>query len=206
MKGAISGSLLGVVLVTGCAVPNPASRMNELGEAVPGSWAATKEAQAGIDREWVDRFGDRALSRLVDEAMDHNRDLRVAAERVRQSRRSKSVCCETRIRSSSSTMSTSSPFASCEAFGDDRSSGLALGVLLFGDDRSLGNRNGESASDTDTAFHLEGAAEAVRQSARNRKTEPVALGALSFMVVYLEELFKNRLDLLRGDAGAGVAN
>ena len=48
----------------------------------PGAWTATKEAKAGIDDRWVDRFGDASLRNLVAEAYTANGDLRAAAARV----------------------------------------------------------------------------------------------------------------------------
>lgn len=55
--------------------------MGEAGGA-PGAWTATREAKAGIDDSWVDRFGSRDLSQLVVEAYSSNRDLQAAAARV----------------------------------------------------------------------------------------------------------------------------
>ncbi|MEP4079717.1 efflux transporter outer membrane subunit [Haloferula sp.] len=64
-----------------CAVLPPDGRMGEGGEG-PESWTATREAKAGIDDQWVDRFGNRGLSSLVSEAYSSNRDLQAAAARV----------------------------------------------------------------------------------------------------------------------------
>ena len=50
----------------------------------PGSWAATPQGRAGVDGQWIDRFGDRSLSSLADEAMSNNFSLQVVAERVRR--------------------------------------------------------------------------------------------------------------------------
>lgn len=69
------------LLLAGCVVAPPASRMAEAG-AAPGSWSATREAKAGIDDRWVKRFGGRELTGLVAEAYAANRDLRAAAARV----------------------------------------------------------------------------------------------------------------------------
>ncbi|GAA5484085.1 outer membrane protein OprM [Haloferula sargassicola] len=57
--------------------------MEEAG-SVPGSWSATKQAQAGIDDHWVDRVGNGSLKRLVKEAYEANPDLRAAAARVQR--------------------------------------------------------------------------------------------------------------------------
>jgi len=55
--------------------------MTEAGDA-PERWTASRQAQAGIDVDWIDRFGDRNLVKLVGEAYDSNRNLRAAAARV----------------------------------------------------------------------------------------------------------------------------
>lgn len=54
-----------------------------MGEAgAPGSWAASKEARAGIDRRWVGKIGGGELRGLVDAALSNNQDLKAAAARV----------------------------------------------------------------------------------------------------------------------------
>lgn len=54
-----------------------------MGEAgAPGSWAASKEARAGIDRRWVGKIGGGELRGLVDTALSNNQDLKAAAARV----------------------------------------------------------------------------------------------------------------------------
>lgn len=75
---------LAAVFLTGCAAYAPESKMAEAASMAPGSWAATKEGTAGVDRDWVRRFGDSRLTATVNEAMRNNLDLRVAAERVRR--------------------------------------------------------------------------------------------------------------------------
>ncbi|MCH7227256.1 efflux transporter outer membrane subunit [Verrucomicrobiaceae bacterium E54] len=59
----------------------PASRIDEAGQA-PGAWSATKQGKAGIDDDWVGRFGGREVKKLVAEAYAANGDLRAAAARV----------------------------------------------------------------------------------------------------------------------------
>ena len=70
------------VILAGCAAKAPKSRMGELGEPIPGSWAATKEGKAGIDTNWVSRVGGRQAASFVEEAFAANSNVRVAAERV----------------------------------------------------------------------------------------------------------------------------
>ena len=70
------------LLLTSCGSLSPSSRMSDLLVETPGTWAASKEARAGVDLEWVDRFNDRRLASLVDEALENNHDLKAAAARV----------------------------------------------------------------------------------------------------------------------------
>ena len=73
-----------VLALTGCVTRSPESRIGELSSGVPKSWSATKEARAGVDRDWIRSFGDAGLVALVKEAVLNNPDLRVSSERVRR--------------------------------------------------------------------------------------------------------------------------
>ena len=68
------------MLLAGCAAVSPESRMGDVG--APGSWAATREARAGIDRNWVRKIGGAELRSLVDNAISNNPDMKAAAARV----------------------------------------------------------------------------------------------------------------------------
>jgi NodT family efflux transporter outer membrane factor (OMF) lipoprotein len=68
------------MLLAGCAAISPGSRMGDVG--APGSWAASKEARAGIDRNWVGKIGGSELRGLVDSAISNNPDMKAAAARV----------------------------------------------------------------------------------------------------------------------------
>ena len=72
------------VLAAGCAFRPPESRISKVSAGVPERWIASKAARAGIDQDWIKRFGDPQLVALVDESMKNNPDLRVAAERIRR--------------------------------------------------------------------------------------------------------------------------
>ena len=69
------------LLLAGCAVQSPESRMGEAGQA-PVRWSATAQAKQGIDDQWVERFGAGELKALVAQAYNANRDLQAAAARV----------------------------------------------------------------------------------------------------------------------------
>lgn len=79
---AIGSLLLGM---SSCATL-PGSRLAELDLEVPGTWAATDAGRAGVDDRWIERFRDKKLSGLVDEALTQNPDLRAAAARVERAR------------------------------------------------------------------------------------------------------------------------
>jgi len=69
-------------VLVGCAADSPDSRFGELSQSAPPRWFATDEAQVGIDTRWVRRVGGSRAESLVDEALQVNPDMRVAAERV----------------------------------------------------------------------------------------------------------------------------
>ena len=64
-----------------CRAVSPASRMGELGLGVPGAWEGTREARAGVDLKWVQRFRSAELESLIKEALANNPDLKAAAAR-----------------------------------------------------------------------------------------------------------------------------
>lgn len=69
-----------VWLLAGCVAFSPESRMDDV--SGPSSWAASKEARAGIDQRWIGKIGGSGLSNLVDEALANNQDLKAAAARL----------------------------------------------------------------------------------------------------------------------------
>jgi multidrug efflux system outer membrane protein len=68
--------------LAGCSVTPPGSRIDAVKNDAPGRWAASPEAQAGIDTNWVGRIGGSRVSAMVSEALSANPDMRIAAERV----------------------------------------------------------------------------------------------------------------------------
>lgn len=76
---------VGLALVlTSCAVRPPEDRKAAVVEMAPSTWQATKAARSGVDQQWIRRFGDPELVKLVNEALKKNPDLRIAAERVKR--------------------------------------------------------------------------------------------------------------------------
>lgn len=75
------GMVVIATLVVGCTVLPPESRIGDAGVA-PGAWTATKAGKAGIDDDWVDRFGSKDLRKLVAEAYASNPNLQASAARV----------------------------------------------------------------------------------------------------------------------------
>ena len=70
------------VIVYSCVGEAPESSISEVLDGAPENWSATKQAHAGVDHNWVARFGDSKLNSLVKEALNQNQDIRISAERV----------------------------------------------------------------------------------------------------------------------------
>lgn len=70
------------LLLVGCSVKAPDSRIGEVSKNAPPRWFSTPEAKAGIDTRWVSRVAGSRADALVSEALRSNPDMRVAAERV----------------------------------------------------------------------------------------------------------------------------
>ncbi|YCM44909.1 efflux transporter outer membrane subunit [Verrucomicrobiaceae bacterium 227] len=73
---------LAFLVLAGCSVPAPDSRIGAVQKDVPGRWAASPQAKAGIDTQWVNRLGGARVASMVNEALSANPDMRIAAERV----------------------------------------------------------------------------------------------------------------------------
>lgn len=67
-------------LLAGCTAFSPESRMGEVDR--PITWAASQEAQAGIDQKWIRKIGGSELERYVGQALANNPDLKAAAARL----------------------------------------------------------------------------------------------------------------------------
>lgn len=73
-------SLITILTLAACATA-PNSRVDEVAEQVPKEWSASV-SEAPIDHAWIDRFNDKTLESLVDEAIEHNFDLQAGAARI----------------------------------------------------------------------------------------------------------------------------
>ena len=75
-----------LALLQGCGLPKP-KREGGKDLGLPGTWAnAVSENQGQVALGWLGEFEDPELERLVAEAIDRNRDLRVAAARLQIAR------------------------------------------------------------------------------------------------------------------------
>jgi len=74
------------VFLAGCNVIAPESRIEDVSSLSPKRWVASEASQAGIDTQWVDRFKDKELSKLVGIAISSAPDIRASRERVEQAR------------------------------------------------------------------------------------------------------------------------
>jgi NodT family efflux transporter outer membrane factor (OMF) lipoprotein len=78
----LAGSLAGIAgLLAACSTP-----VLKSGVDVPGQYATAPEATAASEVEWWERFGDPVLTDLIQRAAHENRDVKIAAERVRAAR------------------------------------------------------------------------------------------------------------------------
>jgi NodT family efflux transporter outer membrane factor (OMF) lipoprotein len=82
-KATFAGLALG--LVAGCAGPRPAIP-SAASVVPPTSWRNQLPATAALESGWWQRFGDPALSELVERALRNNNDIFVAVTRVREAR------------------------------------------------------------------------------------------------------------------------
>ena len=83
--GKTTGVLVGWVLVVSGCSPWTASRSTgPLANGLPSTWSTDQAPSLGVDQEWIARFKDPQLIRLVEEAMNQNPDLKATAQRVRR--------------------------------------------------------------------------------------------------------------------------
>lgn len=78
------GAALGVLaLLAGCSLVPPYQRP---AAPVPERFAGASDAKAGASPSWQEYFSDPALHTLIEAALAHNRDLRIALARVEEAR------------------------------------------------------------------------------------------------------------------------
>ncbi|MYA08554.1 MAG: TolC family protein [Holophagales bacterium] len=79
-----------LVLSAACSVNRPpeeaAAAVAAEPPAPPDSWDAAAAAVGAVEVGWIDSFDDQALAELVQEAQEHNRNLRAAAAGVERAR------------------------------------------------------------------------------------------------------------------------
>ncbi|MBV7537105.1 efflux transporter outer membrane subunit [Duganella sp. sic0402] len=85
-NAATGAALAAALLLAGCAAtvtPPPASTLQ-----IPSAWRAAVEGQGSgpVAQQWWQRFGDPALTALVNKSLQNNGDLRIARARVAQYR------------------------------------------------------------------------------------------------------------------------
>jgi len=74
--------LLGVMALAGCVTLPP---MKQIKPDLPAAWQEG-QGQADIAADWWKAYNDPALDKLMTEALEHNRDLRLAAARIEEAR------------------------------------------------------------------------------------------------------------------------
>ena len=75
-----------VLVLGGCATPFLRSAID-----VPGQYTESEASDSGPDVAWWESFGDPVLAQLVQRAARENRDVRMAAERVRAARAGETI-------------------------------------------------------------------------------------------------------------------
>jgi outer membrane protein, multidrug efflux system len=72
------------LVVCGCESWRFAAPVSDVSMRTPGSWAAASSGAEGrISSGWLAQFSDADLTRTVNDALAHNRDLKAAATRLR---------------------------------------------------------------------------------------------------------------------------
>ena len=80
-------SIAAVLVASGCSMLEP--RSTEVAPAIPSQWPATASTAPAVDVDaigWRDYFVDARLQAVIDQALDNNRDLRVAVLNVEKAR------------------------------------------------------------------------------------------------------------------------
>jgi multidrug efflux system outer membrane protein len=118
MKQAMKPAILALSLLTlsGCMMgPNYKRPQVELPGGFRGAPASADMTVSIADTKWQNLFSDRTLNQMVESALAHNFDLRIAAERVEEARSQLGI-----------TRANQYPFVSAQTgFTGTRSSGLA---------------------------------------------------------------------------------
>ncbi len=80
-------SIAALLVASGCSMLEP--RSTEVAPAIPSQWPATASTSPAVDVDaigWRDYFVDARLQTVIDQALDNNRDLRVAVLNVEKAR------------------------------------------------------------------------------------------------------------------------
>jgi Outer membrane protein len=81
-----AGALLGLMLLTGCALVGPDYKRPQTEVAEFANANQPGLSSGAIDTSWWRGFNDAELNRLVDQAVAGNHDLRIASARLREAR------------------------------------------------------------------------------------------------------------------------
>ncbi len=100
-------AIIALSLLQGCGMPEPNHEHGKDLE-LPGMWTNAESDNTGeVAFGWLGQFEDPELERLVAEAIDHNRDLRIAAARLQVAREGTIVAGAARLPSISASGSAS---------------------------------------------------------------------------------------------------
>ena len=118
--------LTAIGILSSCETWRFAKPTDDLSIRAPGSWQAVSTGnERRITTGWLAGFGDPALTRAVDEALAHNRNLKAAASRLREARE---ITIVTRARTLPSVGLSGSGSLSDSTLGDDSRRSLGLNL------------------------------------------------------------------------------
>lgn len=124
---AAAGAVAVASTLVGCALKSPPARDESVAQGmpnvrVPEKWSVQSASAGAVSDRWLASFNDPQLDALVQEALIHNPDLRVAAARVEQS--------AGYVRLSGATLYPQVNLIAKGSFGADSSGVQGLGVFL----------------------------------------------------------------------------
>jgi multidrug efflux system outer membrane protein len=137
------------LVFTGCSTPVVKPSVD-----VPAKFAASKASETAPEAAWWDGFRDPVLTRLVHLAAQENRDIKIAAERLRASRSGVTV-----------SRSFLAPSVSAVGSASDRSSGYSDAVKQQMPDTRSGSAGLEVAWEVDLSGRLRAGAAAATADA-----------------------------------------
>lgn len=146
--------LTAIWTIPSCETWSFAKPVDDLSIRTPGSWRAASTGSEGrISTGWLSEFGDPALTRTVNEALAHNRNLKVAATRLKEAKETTIIA---RSRMLPSVGLSGSGSLSDSTLGDDSRRSLGLNLAAAWEPDLWGRlRNIRAAAEAEERAALE---------------------------------------------------